>query len=215
MNANQFLNKLHGNGEIRFRCLRRDDHSNQGLSGPYNEHMIKILEQLNKQNYDIYVVPNSGGYRDNDISRINTVFIDLDCGEADTQSFKLEKLEELHEYEHIPSFIIETKNGLHVYWLVEQDAFIEQFKECEERLISYFEADDKVKSPSNLMRVPDYFWCKDRNNKFLVKILEYNDITYDIEDIINSLPEIKPKDKGTNNKHQYNNISNYCRDSYP
>lgn len=153
----------------------------------------------------MYFIVNSGGYKDNDITAFNAVFIDLDCGRDKTtgdyfslevvQGYKDEKLKELNDFLLKPSYIVETRNGLHVYWLLQPNTTLDQFSMCEELLISYFNADLKVKNPARLLRVPSYNWNKDPENPFRTSIIVRNDMRYEIEEIINSFPSYHPEDR--------------------
>lgn len=55
------------------------------------------------------------------------------------------------------------------------------------------------------MRLPEYYWTKDINHKFMCDALQSKGGRYDTKDIINNLPEIKkkedkhPTDKSNNN----------------
>lgn len=199
MNTEQFLKSIH-NETISFRCLKAGT-KNIDANGYYNKNIINILEQANNQNYEVYFMVNSGaGYRNEDVDKINSVFIDLDCGRDENKSYysndivslyKQRKLTDLYNFILKPSYIIETRNGFHVYWLLKEGATIEQFQKCEEQLINYFDADKQVKKLAQLMRVPNYYWCKDTNDKFKIEIIESNNVRYNIQDIMNVLPEVK------------------------
>ncbi|WP_041423890.1 CHC2 zinc finger domain-containing protein [Thermosediminibacter oceani] len=192
----KFLDDIFGkNALINFSCIR-----NYAIkkSGKF-EDLKEELGKLNEDGFNIYFVVNSGGFKDSEINKINAVFIDLDAGKdldlSMIDSFKQIKLEEIHNFDFKPSYIIETKNGLHVYWLIEEGVSIEEFRECEELLINYFNADPQVKNPARLMRLPGFYHVKDVNNPFLVKIIEDNNVRYDIKTIIKVLREKSGNDK--------------------
>ncbi len=63
-----------------------------------------------------------------------------------------------------------------------------------------------------IMRVPNYFWTKTGYNKYMCKIIQANNVRYDIQDIINALsglPEENGEKRVYNNRYNYNNIY-YC-----
>ncbi|MED4785245.1 hypothetical protein [Brevibacillus choshinensis] len=204
LSVDKFLHEIFGNEKINFRCISRRGDRPIDYNGFYNQYAINVLTQANEQNYEIYFVVNSGGYKDQQILRINAVFIDLDCGK-DSQgkyydlelvnAYKQKKLIELQSFKCKPTFVNETRNGLQVFWLLHPGATTEQFLFCEDRLIAFFDADSKVKNLARLMRVPDYYWCKDIDHKFLSKVIERNETRYRISEIIESLPDIKKEDK--------------------
>lgn len=198
-----FFIDLHGSDQINFRCIKQQ-HS-YTLNGRYNLNTQQQLKQLNEQGYENYFVPNTGGYKDQQINKYNCVFVDLDCGRKEsrdyftleeTELYKREKLEVLNQFEFEPSYVVETRNGLHAYWLVDEGVRLEQFQECEERLIGFFGGDPAVKNPARLLRVPDSYWHKDPANRFLVKIIQSNRVRYDIVDLITSLPIVETVVRG-------------------
>jgi hypothetical protein len=212
-NVREFLWDFHGEEETYFRCIK--DKSIKDYHGRYDERAQQELEKLNQQNYEIYFVPNSGGYSGDTITRFNCVFVDLDKGRdnegeyydlEEVALYKQAKLSEINNFELKPSYIIETRNGFHIYWLLEDGSTLEQFSECEERLISYFDGDLVVKNPARLLRLPSYYWNKDPKNKFMVRIIQVSGSRYDISSIITHLPEPTPSEKGVNNRKKYKEL---------
>jgi hypothetical protein len=192
-----FYENMFGTVHVKFRCMK--GRSIKDVDGYYNEHTINILNQLNEQDYECFFVVNIGGYKDADITKFTAVFCDFDCGRDENGNYfslnevaryKKNKLSEIAQFPLKPSFITETRNGLHVYWLLQDGATLEQFAECEHRIIAHFGADPKVKNPARLLRVPGTYWCKDPENKYMTTIIEHNEVRYKIEDIIHNLPEV-------------------------
>ncbi|WP_405158490.1 hypothetical protein [Paenibacillus sp. FSL H8-0283] len=191
-----FFDDLFGEKEVAYRCLKKKAKT-RDFKEKHNLSTVGQLLKVNDEGYEVYFVVNSGGYKDSDIDHINAVFIDLDCGrdvsknyfslEA-TREYKNEKLKEIDEFPLKPSYIVETRNGLHCYWLLEVGATTDQFKECQDRLIKHFNADTSVKRLCNLMRVPGTNWCKDLHNKFQIEIIRNTRTRYSIEDIIDQCP---------------------------
>jgi hypothetical protein len=197
-----FLRDFHGDEATNFRAIKGNV---KDLNSPYNDKAQTILQQFNDQGYEIYFVPNSGGYKSEKITKFNCVFIDLDCGRDENKNYypmetvipyKKSKIEEINRFIYQPSYVVETRNGLHVYWLLEEGATVDQFIECEERLISYFDADKVVKNPNRLLRLPNFNWCKDPENKFMVKIIQQHEGRYDINKLMDALPEAAFGEKG-------------------
>ncbi|MDK2800584.1 MAG: hypothetical protein PWQ70_2203 [Clostridiales bacterium] len=217
MNTKEFLKAFHGGEKINFRAIGNNKPIN--ANGYYNDYMVNKLSELNKQGYNIYFVVNGGGTKKPEINKINAVFIDFDCGRNENKNYyplevikqyKINCLDKIKQFRYKPSIIVETRNGLHVYWLVNKGATIDQFIECQLRLIQYFGSDAAVKTPERVMRVPGYYWTKDIENKFMCEVIKHNYTRYDITEIINGLPEAEYKKdeyiKNIKNKHK--NISN-------
>ncbi len=214
-NSTAFFEAIFRGKPTNFVCFGKNGHKPRS-NGLFNNNIIHGLEQFNSQNYDVYFVVNSGGYRNVDITKINAVFIDLDCPKpkgqqpplTDVQQFKQRLMTAIRDFPLKPSIINESRNGYHVYWLLHEGATVEQFRDCEARLVKHFNADPAVTSPCNLLRVPGFYWCKDPDNKYLVEVIEINDLRYHIEDIIDALP-IVDDDKnviGTHNKNKSNTL---------
>jgi hypothetical protein len=213
IDVKEFLRNFHGEDETYFRCIK-DKHI-KDYQGRYDEKAQQKLDELNQKDYEIYFVPNSGGYSGNTITRFNCVFVDLDRGRdiegkyynlEEVALYKEAKLCEINAFEFKPSYIVETRNGFHVYWLLEDGVTLEQFNECEERLISYFNGDKAVKNPARLLRLPSSYWNKDPKNKFMVKIIQENNARYDINCLIAHLPEPTLSEKGVNNRKKYKKL---------
>ncbi|MGD7025248.1 DNA-primase RepB domain-containing protein [Rossellomorea vietnamensis] len=197
-----FFANLHRNEKTMFRGMKTKGGKTteiQDIKDYFNEEVQNQLNSLNEEDYEIYFLVNSGGYKADEITKFNAVFIDLDCGRDDdgnyftkdtTTEYKYEQIIKLQQYELEPTYIIETRNGLHAYWFIEEGSTAEEFAECEKRLIQHFNADPVVKNPNRLLRVPGTKWCKDPRNKYPVRILEDNQTRYKIKDIINSLPKV-------------------------
>ncbi|GIP25403.1 hypothetical protein J23TS9_05330 [Paenibacillus sp. J23TS9] len=193
----QFFDDLFKEEKAYFRCMRHTGGKLIDYHGKYDSTLREALERTNEENYEVYFVVNSGGYSNKDITVINAVFVDLDCGKNKNKEYyplevvreyKENKLVEIRSFPIKPTYIIETRNGLHCYWLLDDNATAERFKICENLLITHFNADKAVNKMCNLMRVPNTYWCKDSHNKYKISIIERNDVRYNIEEIIRKCP---------------------------
>ena len=198
MNTKKFLEAIHGFGaEIHFRGL--------GPSGPKTAFgtwpkVRRELKAWNASGLDVFFVVNTGGTRADEISCINAVWIDCDAGPAIFDEYappscvnvyRRMKREHLSEFSCSPSIVVETRNGLHVYWLLEPGATIEQFKEAMGGLARRFAGDPKVCSPANLMRLPGFKWLKLEKRgypPFNVRVRKTSQKRYPIADILKALP---------------------------
>jgi putative DNA primase/helicase len=98
----------------------------------------------------LYFVVNSGGDKDEDISRYNAVFVEADDKTIEDQHSALDAC---------PlgtSIRVETLKSVHAYWLLKGDCAEEQWRELQRRLIHYFDGDKANKNPSRVMRLPGY-----------------------------------------------------------
>ncbi len=214
-NIQKFFKDLHGNNHINFRNIKNGEYI-KDVNGNYNEYIINTLDQFNSQGYDCYFVVNHGGYKNEQIHQFNAVFMDFDAGRDEQRNYfsldivakyKQEKLIEINQFGIKPSYIVETRNGLHVYYLLHFGATLEKFHLCEDVFIRYFNSDKAVKNPARLLRVPGTYWTKDPRNKFMTEIIEHNEVKYYIEDLINSIPdEYRCEDFGCTNRNESNTI---------
>jgi hypothetical protein len=224
LKTKEFLELIHGDDKINYRAIKYRHSIN--LNGYYNETIKVNLRQLNEQGYNIYFVVNGGGTHATEINKINAVYVDFDCGRDEnnqyyqleiTEEFKVKCIEKVNAFIHKPSIVVETRNGIHCYWLLVEGATTEEFIQCQKRLIQYFNSDNQITTPERIMRVPGYYWTKDVDNQFMCDILQYNDLRYDINEIINSLPEgkrlvyIHPTNNNNNNITVSMDLCQYSR----
>ncbi|WP_337034810.1 hypothetical protein [Paenibacillus illinoisensis] len=105
------------------------------------------------------------------------------------QLFK-ERIIELEEWGIPPSAVVETKNGYHVYYLLETGAQRHEFETIEGLLIYIFNADAAVKNPARLLRVPNTLHLKEPNDPFMIKLEIFKrNIRYDAAELIVCLNE--------------------------
>lgn len=126
-------------------------------------------EDLNKQGYEAYFTVN--GFKGEvdakkeHCTSINAFFVDID-GRKDPA--EIEEIKEKLE----PSFILETKNGFHIYWLLDEPVFKEEVTEdewnnavmrwerIEQSIVTTLKADPVVKDITRIMRQPATFYWK-------------------------------------------------------
>ena len=129
----------------------------------------------------VYFTPNSftGGRRiSENLTSINAVFIDLDVAKERhhlTQEDILAKKSNaeilLEAFDLKPHFVIETKNGLQVIWLVEQFS-VAQFDETVNFLIAKFNADKGRKGVTGVLRLPGFKHLKDPEHPFSCELIK-------------------------------------------
>jgi hypothetical protein len=92
-NVTSFLSSLHNEADTWFRCI--DGSRIKDFKGKLTQEMFADLRRHNEQGYNIYFVPNTGGFKDEQIIKFNSTFIDLDCGKDDLGNyFSLEAVSE-------------------------------------------------------------------------------------------------------------------------
>lgn len=148
----------------------------RNFDGSFETH-AETFQSLNDQSRGIFVVINEGGQRDTAITRIRAVF-------ADTDGAPLNPIIENLE----PHMVIKTSPGRwHVYWLVDDNFPLDQFKPIQAAIAQKFGTDKSVTNPSRVMRLPGFFHRKEQ--PFLCRFRSCNVKLphYSKDEIINGL----------------------------
>lgn len=160
-------------------------------SSPIIHSEVLQLERQ-QQGYGIFFTVNgfTGGRRTNDtLTNINAFFADIDYPDKVNRTpeavkqYKQELLMEMMEDElPIPTYVIETKNGFHVYWVLEapvmlaelnpeqQEALKLQYRQVEEAVLARFDGDPGAKDAARVLRIPGSLHQKDPKDPFKIKI---------------------------------------------
>lgn len=142
------------------------------------------------------VMPGKKRRRTQDnLKQINAFFVDMDGASSQEQKNKLRS--KIATSPVTPSFIVETKNGFHVIWLL--DAFYGpegtgRWKNIQRGLIGHFQADRACSDVSRLLRMPSSWHCKDLwsgGEAFWVKLVYRNEVRYSMDDF--AMFEVKEK----------------------
>ena len=193
MTTEQFIEHLYGSAD-QLIYFNIDRITWKDKPQTYSEAQSK-LEWLNQDKHkDIYFIVNSGGSKDSQITRVNSAFIDWDAGRDSNKHYfpleiveqkKQEFLQKLAQFPYKPTYIIETRNGYHVYWFLCSGTTIEQFIFIQKQLITYFDSDPKICNPARVMKLPGYYACKNgQYDPFLVTIIEHNNVVYNVDTFI-------------------------------
>jgi len=129
---------------------------------------LSMRNDLNVNGYEAYFTVN--GFKDapdckkEHCSSLNAFFVDID-GRKDKEELEVikKKLD--------PSFILETKNGFHIYWLLDEPIFktevdnwnelVERWERIEQSIVLALNADPVVKDLTRILRIPNsYYWKK-------------------------------------------------------
>lgn len=165
-------------------------------------------DDLNKIGYEAYFTVN--GFKDSidakkeHCTSINTFFVDIDGRKdpAEIEAIK-EKL--------MPTFILETKNGFHIYWLLDEvlykdemtaeewETTVAKWERIEQSLVTNLNADPAVKDITRILRIPEtYYWKKsgDAYKKgvahapFIIKGIHKNlSANYSMDQVFEAFPE--------------------------
>lgn len=167
-------------------------------------------DDLNKKGYEAYFTVNGfAGKPDakkEHCTSINSFFIDIDGrkdpGELESIKARL-----------MPTYILETKNGHHIYWLLDEvihrddctdedwALIVERWERIEQSIVTALNADPVVKDLTRIMRQPDTLYWKRSGNAwkggidkapFKIKgIHKQEAATYSMNDVENAFPSPK------------------------
>ncbi|MCK4887728.1 MAG: hypothetical protein KAS96_10090 [Planctomycetes bacterium] len=228
--TDEFLNEIHGKEALIYFNVGNKTWTHKPQTYAEAKKNLKWLNQ--HKNQDICYIVNSGGTKNNQINNINASFLDWDSGkDADGNYFSLnivknkktEFLAVLQSSPIIPSFVVETRNGFQVYWLLHSGATSEQFIDVQKRIAYYFKGDPSITNPCRVMRLPGYYWVKPKKNltRFCVNIIKYNPVRYYINNLMSSFNSVTQDNydsyrkslMGNDRKGAHNNNSGYYKDN--
>jgi len=187
-------------------------------------------DDLNMAGYESYFTPNGFYNAPNakieNCSSLNCFFVDIDGRKNPEELQAIKKKVD-------PTFILETKNGYHIYWLLDEPImreglteeewkkYIKRWEKVEEAIIKDLNADPVVKDVPRILRVPDtYYWKKTENAykngvedifkiRGLYKNIAANYSMGQMEEFFPTLNEIVDYDKPS---HQSTNLKKYAED---
>lgn len=151
---------------------------------------------LNKQGYDSFFTPNgfegSTATKENCIN-LSAFYIDVDKKLTEEEIDKIkDKLD--------PTFIIQTMNGFHFYWLLDEVIYKEESKDwaeivarwerIEQAIVTAIpEADKAVKDIPRILRVPNTIYFKKTDGTFKIKgYYKRTNNTYSMDDMEAAFP---------------------------
>ena len=126
--------------------------------------------------------------------RIKENVSSLDCFFVDIDKSTEEETWKVIKNGLPPSMIIKSKNGHHLYWnfacpMKPSEANISEYESIlRHGIIPFYKGDKNVASIISLLRVPNFYHWKDRDNPFLITLLEKNKIVYTMGEFNISYP---------------------------
>jgi len=136
---------------------------------------VEIKPDLNLKGFESYFTvngfANSTNQKKDSCTSLNSFFVDID-GRKD-----LKELEEIKR-KFNPTFITETQNGYHIYWLLDEPIYKEdlsdkewteavaRWERIEQAIVIEFDTDPVVKDLPRILRVPDTWYWKKTGDKY-------------------------------------------------
>lgn len=131
---------------------------------------VERRDDLNLNGYEAYFTVNGFEGAPNakleNCTSLNSFFVDIDGRKEEKELAAIKaKLD--------PTFILETKNGYHVYWILDEPIFrnevtpeewtasVKRWERIEQAIVLELKADLVVKDVPRILRIPDtYYWKK-------------------------------------------------------
>lgn len=172
-----------------------------------------FIRSKNSEGYNVYFFPNHPSkdvYKEGvthlsgrHIDTFKYVFIDMDLKDK-VYASKEEFLAKVAEFPLKPSMVVNSGNGVHVYWKI-KDLTRDSYLETQMRLINAFKTDESVWTVLQLMRFPNF-----KNTKNEAEFKDVNILTnfcelnkeYNIEELLPLLPALEPIQEKKIQKHK-------------
>lgn len=173
-------------GELTFQTFpdaaeaRRDEAQRRSLTRilcGVPDDLFPTLRALNDAGAGIFVAVNamSGGHRSNaHVSGIQAFFVDIDG--SPEHGAKQASWDRLMGAALPPSMVVDSRNGLHAYWLAEEGEDPAHYREIEEGLIRAFSGDERAKDLARVLRAPGFDHRKEA--PYPVRVLDAEAVRY-------------------------------------
>lgn len=192
MTTKQFLSHFPGLCLQTFDDSPKDKDIKLTTCGKPSSYPNGMLNTLNKNGAGIYFTPNSfptGVRRAALCAGVNAWILENDNLSIEEQ-WKNLKASPLY-----PSFVVRSKNSLHAYWLA-LDGTIDNYQTIIRGLIKHFQGDEACKDVSRVFRIPGFYHKKDRENPFLIELVEENAKVYTEAEMLAAFPYVEEKKQG-------------------
>lgn len=153
---------------------------------------IEGLVDLNRSGAGVYFTPNpcKGGRMENNVSDLRWLYVDIDGGNKDAQ------FDRVAFAPLAPTAVVESKNGLHLYFKLKGQCTVAAWKNACEGLREYFGGDEAISSTNEVLRVPGFDHLKNPAEPFRVRLDRYDpSVSYSVDEIIQSYPVVNPIEK--------------------
>lgn len=177
---------------------------------------FSVVKHHNNNGYNVYYLPNyPSEYKPG--TTVNGSYIDtfeyvfVDCDTKDGIYTKESFVQTLLEKDIPPSRIVDSGNGIHAYWQV-TDLDAMSYLRLQKRLIRFYNTDPATSSIYQLLRHPNTFNTKDKDNIVECFELDYKGPVYSCEELDRSLPPITLDDEKACIDH-YNRTYNLDREN--
>lgn len=188
----QFVGLVCGTDTPVFQtCL---DDKNKADKGTFRSGKLETLwpwlQEQQAAGHGVFLTVNEtkNGRKEEHVTKVRALYVEFDKGQQPPETWHLP-----------PSLVVQSKNGLHVYWLLNPGATVAQCREGLARLIARYGSDPKIKDASRVLRLPGTLHVKaDKGQQpvpFAVKLLRADGHRYDYAQAVETLPAIQAQPK--------------------
>lgn len=186
----------------KFAIQTFDDNNKKGETkdprlitcGNPSNYTLEKIKNLNEQGAGIYFTPNQ--FPTGERKAVNCTGVNAWIVECDTLTLE-QQWKNLADSPLKPSLIVQSKNSLHAYWLA-RDGTIQNYQKIVKGLIKHFQGDEACKDISRVFRIPGFYHKKDRDNPFLIGVLEeHPEYNYTEEEMLKAFPVEEKKQEFT------------------
>ena len=145
----------------------------------------------NDRGFGIFTTVNefNGPRRIANLKRIRAWAVDLDAGTKEEQCAVIEASP------LVPSWVVETKNGYHVWWFA-QDGRAEHWNAIVlDRLVPHYGADRNARDIARILRVPGYLHLKDPADPFQVTTAHRWEVYYTEQQMAAAYESVEREEK--------------------
>lgn len=174
--------------------LRKENETTAGIFSAKSETEAKAK---NLEGYSVLMPVNQlkGGIKKANVAKVLYWYAEID--------YKHSQKRPLHQLvrDHlIPSKVIETKSGYHVYFkAAEASLDFEKYATIQDRLCFIYGGDRQARNVNRLLRAPGYYHMKDPANPFLCTVVFECDVAYKEKHLLGLLDptpaQIKERDE--------------------
>ncbi len=168
----------------------------------HTDHLTTAVHANLNNDSDVYFYVN-GGRKQYAINEVRACFVDIDAGRdangnylssKEVMAKKTEFLQKINGFPVQPSWVVDTRNGYQVYWVLDkmsrQSLNKTRWNGIQKKLVNYFGGDARAIKINQIYRVPYTWWrkCWEKKAPYYSTILQGSTgQTVNVKDLIEAL----------------------------
>lgn len=192
---------IHSFGGQQIYCYNGDPRKKIS-SMTHTDNLTKAIDANLHKESDVYFYVN-GGRKQYAINEVRACFVDIDAGRdssgnylssKEVMSKKTKFLDKINNFPVKPSWVVDTRNGYQVYWILDansrQSLNKTRWNGVQKKLVNYFDGDARAIKINQIYRVPYTWWrkCWEKKVPYYSTILQGSSgQTINVKDLIEAL----------------------------